>query len=65
MLIGTFDLPYSPVGALPLGSCITSDETTDTLTRALGMNKGCVGAIQIVRSSGEGGLLFSIILKGY
>ena len=33
---------YSPVGALPLGSFIKSDETTATLTRALGMYKECL-----------------------
>ena len=33
---------YSPVGALPLGMFITSDETTDTITRALTMFKACL-----------------------
>ena len=28
---------HSPAGALPLGIILTSDETTDTLTRALEM----------------------------
>lgn len=33
---------YIPVRALPLGMFITSDETTDTLTRALTMFKDCL-----------------------
>ena len=33
---------HSPVGALPLGIFVTSDETTDTLIQALELFKSCL-----------------------
>ena len=46
---------YSPVGALPLGLIITSDETTDTLTRAFTMYTRCLDGKSFYGRGGEVG----------